>query len=191
MGSDIPDSGCQSPFDEHQMLLCDICNQDGIWTAFSHSLPLFNMDSGNAPHVFLAISFPSQLLSTFAFLPPCSILTLIKMSCSASPRAPASIAAVGLEGILSEASSPSSQQRRTLKKPNTKNIEKSCFYRQNEIVPPRFKQYKIQGNASNIVQSHFGSPAAKVLESGIAPLVALGFYPAYWGLNQPSPSPQE
>jgi len=32
---------------------------------------------------------------------------------SASPRAPASIAAVGLEGILSEASSALSQKRRT------------------------------------------------------------------------------
>jgi len=98
------------------------------------------------------------------------------------------IAAVGLEGILSEVSSASSQKRRTSKKPKAKNIEKSCSYRPNENVPPRFKQYKIQGNASNLVQSHFGSPASKVLESGIAPLVPLGFYPACWGLNQTSPS---
>jgi len=55
--------------------------------------------------------------------------------------------------------------------------------------PPRFEQYKNQGNASNLVQSHFGSPASKWLESGIAPLVPRGFYPANWGLNQPSPSP--
>ena len=37
------------------------------------------MDSGNAPYVSHATSFPSQLLSTFAFLPPSSISTLIKM----------------------------------------------------------------------------------------------------------------
>jgi len=36
----------------------------------------------------------------------------------ASPRAPASIAAVGLQGNLSEASSASSQKRRTSKRPN-------------------------------------------------------------------------
>ena len=53
--------------------------QDGIWTAFSHPLPLFHMDSGNAPYVSHATSFPSQLLSAFAFLPPSSISTLIKM----------------------------------------------------------------------------------------------------------------
>ena len=66
--------------------------QDGIWTAFSHPLPLFHMDSGNAP----ATSFPSQLLSTFAFIPPSSISTLIKMlpkkltpyHCSALPGYP-------------------------------------------------------------------------------------------------------
>jgi len=69
---------------------------------------------------------------------------------SASPHAPASIAVVGLEGILSEASSASSQKRRTSKNPNARNIEKSCSYRQNENVPPAFKQYKIQGNASNL-----------------------------------------
>mmetsp|Transcript_13969 Transcript_13969/g.22215 ORF Transcript_13969/g.22215 Transcript_13969/m.22215 type:complete len:125 (+) Transcript_13969:1590-1964(+) len=106
---------------------------------------------------------------------------------SASPRAPASIAAVGLEGILSEASSASSQKRRTSKNPNAKNIEKSCSYRQNENVPPAFKQYKIQGNASNLVQSHFGSPPLKELESGIAPLVPRGFDPACWGLIQRPP----
>jgi len=101
---------------------------------------------------------------------------------SASPRAPASIAAFGLEGILSEASSASSQKRRTSKKLNAKNIEISCSYRQNENLPPAFKQYKIQGNASNLVQSHFGSPPLKELESGIAPPVQQGFDPACWGL---------
>jgi len=54
---------------------------------------------------------------------------------SASPRAPALIAAVCLEGILSEVSLASS---RTSKKPNAKNIEKSCSNRQNEDVPPVF-----------------------------------------------------
>ena len=53
--------------------------QDGIWTAFSHPLSLFHMDSGSAPYVSLAISFPRQPLSTFAFLPPSSISPLIKM----------------------------------------------------------------------------------------------------------------
>ena len=33
----------------------------------------------NAHYVFHATSYPSQLLSTFAFLPPSSISTLIKM----------------------------------------------------------------------------------------------------------------
>ena len=53
--------------------------QDGIWTAFSHPLTLSHMDSGSAPYVSNATSFPSQPLSTFAFLPPSSISTLINM----------------------------------------------------------------------------------------------------------------
>jgi len=110
---------------------------------------------------------------------------------SASPRAPVSIAAVGLVGILSEASSASSQKRRTSKQLNVKNIEKSCSYRQNENVPPAFKQNKIQGNASKLVQFHFGSPPLKELESGIAPLVPRGFDPACWGLIQLPPSPRK
>jgi len=65
---------------------------------------------------------------------------------------------------------------------------KSYFYEENGNVPPAFKQYKIQGNASNLVQSHFGSPPWKELESGIAPLVPRGFDPACWGLNQLPPS---
>ena len=48
---------------------------------------------------------------------------------------------------------------------------KSCFYEAKENVPRTFKQYKTQGNASNLVQSHFGSPHSFELESGIAPLV--------------------
>jgi len=77
---------------------------------------------------------------------------------SASPRSPVSVTAVSLEGILSQAAfSALSQKRQTSKKPKAKNIEKSCSYRQNENVPPDFKQYKNQGNASNLVQSHFGS----------------------------------
>jgi len=68
---------CQSPFDEHQMFLCDKCNAG--WTAFSHPLPLFHMDSGSAPYVSHSTCFPNPQLSTFAFLPPSSISTLIKM----------------------------------------------------------------------------------------------------------------
>jgi len=39
------------------------------------------------------------------------------------------------------------------------------FIRAKENVPPAFKQYKNQGNASNLVQSHFGSPPLRMLES--------------------------
>jgi len=42
---------------------------------------------------------------------------------SANPREPASITAVGLDGILSEVSSTSSQKRRTSKNPRT-NVKK-------------------------------------------------------------------
>ena len=83
-------------------------------------------------------------------------------------------------GIVKEATN--------VEKTQSKEYRKIVFLQANENVPPRFKQYQIQGNASNLVQSHFGSPASKVLESEIAPLVPLGFYPACWGLNQPSPS---
>jgi len=51
-------------------------------------------------------------------------------------------------------------------------------------VPPAIKQYKNRGSASNLVQSHFGSPQLKRIESGIAPLAPRGFDPAYWGLIQ-------
>ena len=34
-----------------------------------------------------------------------------------------------------------------------------------------------------LVQSHFGSPQLKRIESGIAPLVPRGFDPACWGLS--------
>ena len=103
--------------------------------------------------------------------------------------------AVGLESILSEASSASSQKRRTSKTPRTnvektkaKNIEKSCSYWQNENVPPAFKQYKTQGNVSNLVQSHSGSPPWKELESGIAPLVPYtGLRSRVLGSNPPTP----
>ena len=53
--------------------------QEGIWTAFSHPLPLSHMESGNAPYASRATSYPSHQHSTFAFLPPSSILTLIKI----------------------------------------------------------------------------------------------------------------
>ena len=62
-------------------------------------------------------------------------------------------------------------------------LSKSCFYKCTSSLQP-----KTQGNASNLVQSHFGSPASKWLWSGMAPLVPQGFYPACWGLNQPPPS---
>jgi len=81
-----------------------------------------------------------------------------------------------------------SQKRRTSKKLKAKNIQKSCSYRQNENVPPDFKQYKTQGNASNLVQCHFGSPPWTELESGIAHLVPRGFDPTYWGQIQLPPS---
>jgi len=57
-----------------------------------------------------------------------------------------------------------------------------------ENVPPAIKQYKKQGNSSNLVQSYFGSPQLKRLESGNAPLVPRGFDPACWGLYQLLPS---
>ena len=65
---------------------------------------------------------------------------------------------------------------------------KIVFLRGKENVPPAIKQYKNRGNASNLAQSHFGSPQLKRLESGIAPLVPRSFDPACWGLYQPSPS---
>jgi len=64
-------------------------------------------------------------------------------------------------------------------------VKKSCFYKcTTSLRTPQTPQ----GNASDLVQSHFGSPASKWLESGIAPLVPRGFYPTCWGLNQPTPS---
>ena len=53
--------------------------QDGTWTAFSHLLSLFHMESRNAPYASRATSYPRQQHSTFAFLPPFSISTLIKI----------------------------------------------------------------------------------------------------------------
>ena len=57
-----------------------------------------------------------------------------------------------------------------------KMIKKSRFYEAKENVPTASKQYKHRGNASNLVQFHFGSPQLKELESGIAPLVPRSFY---------------
>ena len=51
--------------------------QDGIWTAFSHPLLTYYMDSGSAPYASRATSYPRQEHDTFAFLPPFSISTLI------------------------------------------------------------------------------------------------------------------
>ena len=70
---------CQSPFEQHQMLLCDICNAGWHMDCLLPPPPLFLVGSGSASYVSLATSFPSQPLSTFAFLPPSSIPTLIKM----------------------------------------------------------------------------------------------------------------
>jgi len=69
-----------------------------------------------------------------------------------------------------------------------KLMTKSCFYETKENVPSGFKQYTHQGNASNLLQSYFGSPPWKELESGIAPLVQRCFDPACCGLIQLPPS---
>ena len=76
----------------------------------------------------------------------------------------------------------SREQRQAIKTKKGNFDENSCqqtcvfklkivFLRGKENVPPAFKQYKIQGNTSNLVQSHFGSPPLKELESGIAGLI--------------------
>ena len=76
---DIPCQVCQSPFDEHQMLLCDIRNAAWHLSSFSLPLPLSHMDSGNTPYAPRSTSYPSQQHSTFAFLPPSLISTLIRI----------------------------------------------------------------------------------------------------------------
>jgi len=75
----------------------------------------------------------------------------------------------------------------------TKWSSKSSSYEVHENIPTPFKQYKNQGIASKLVQSHVGSPPFKELESGIEFLIQQGFDPAWWGLNQlpPSPSPPD
>jgi len=69
----------QSPFDEHKMLLCDICNAAGIWTASSHPLQSSHMEPGNVSYAFRATSYLRQPHDTFAFLPLFSISTLTKI----------------------------------------------------------------------------------------------------------------
>jgi len=74
---DIHCQVCQSPFDRCSSVT--YVTQDGIWTSFSHPLPLSHMESGNVPYASRATSYHRQQLSTFAFLPPFSISTLIKI----------------------------------------------------------------------------------------------------------------
>ena len=76
---DIHCQVCQSPFDEHQMLLCDMCDAGWHMDCLLHPLPLSHMQSGSAPYASRATSYPSQQHFTFTFLPPSSILTLIKI----------------------------------------------------------------------------------------------------------------
>jgi len=55
--------------------------QDSIWSSFSYPLPLSHMEPANVPYASQATSvYPRQQHSTFAFLPPFSISTLIKIS---------------------------------------------------------------------------------------------------------------
>jgi len=76
---DIYRQVCQSPFDEHKCFLVTYVTQDGIWTAFSHPLPPSHMEPGNVPYATRATSYPRQQPDAFAFLPPFSISTLIKI----------------------------------------------------------------------------------------------------------------
>jgi len=69
----------------------------------------------------------------------------------------------------------------------TKWSSNSSSYEVHENVPPPFKQYKNQGIASKLVQSHFGSLPSEELNSGIESLIQQGFDPAWWGLNQLPP----
>ena len=82
---------------------------------------------------------------------------------SASPRAPASISAVGLEGILSEAASASSQKRRTSTKPNAKNMEKS---RMNHL-PLNSTKSQVTWYNSGGIQKVVGPKQSRRLKSGI------------------------
>ena len=68
---------CQSPFDKHQMFLCDICNRDGIWTASSHPLPPFQLAPANVPYVPLATPCPRQHHDTFAPSPQFSMFVCL------------------------------------------------------------------------------------------------------------------
>ena len=52
-------------------------------------------------------------------------------------------------------------------------------------IQPAIERYKNRRNASKLVQSHFGSPQLKRLESRIAPLAPRGFDPACCGPATP------
>jgi len=76
---DIHCQVCQSPFDKHQMLLCNICN--ARWHVDCLFPPLTTIQHGiwKCPLCLPRHLLPSPRLqhSTFAFLPPFSISTLI------------------------------------------------------------------------------------------------------------------
>jgi len=76
---DIHCQVCESPFDEHQMLLCDICNAG--WHVDCLLPPLTTIPHGilKCPLCLPRHLVPRQQHSTFAFLPPFSISTLIKI----------------------------------------------------------------------------------------------------------------
>ena len=65
---DIHCQVCQSPFDEHKILLFDICNAGWQRTAFSHPLPSSNIEPANVPYASCTTSYPRQQHDTFAFL---------------------------------------------------------------------------------------------------------------------------
>jgi len=76
---DIHCQVCKSPIDEHQMLLCDICNAGLLFVCLLPPLTTIPHGLWKCLYASHATSYPRQLLSTFAFLPPSSISTLIKI----------------------------------------------------------------------------------------------------------------
>ena len=75
---DIHCQVCQSPFDEHKVLVSDICNTGLHMDCLLPPLTTTQLGPGNAPYESRATSYPKPSHDTFAFLPPFSILTLIK-----------------------------------------------------------------------------------------------------------------
>jgi len=73
---------CQSPFDEHKMLLCDICNAGYHMVYLLPPLTAIPHGTWKCPLCIPRHLLPqtaTRHLQGFAFLPPFSILTLIKM----------------------------------------------------------------------------------------------------------------